>query len=280
MAAAQGEIIDAERGDHARLRQRCGAQQAKQGVPAGRHAQPPGQASAGPAGKSNRDRGQRLAQRRAVSRVRGGQTGDLLGERDPSASNLAADQPTHQQLDHDPTSRESGVCQPPPVAAVHPGRLDAAARTRRPGSPGSGFDHDSAVGLMNPIDRDFRQVRQQPLKIAPRSAITVHTRHHRHANAEHHKIIARAELRERRQRRQHHDSMGHSRGLHHRGVDDVHGGDLGAAPRKLTQMQDAARVHGRASDVSAEPQRLPRASAGNEKRRAHLGAHPTSIHFT
>jgi hypothetical protein len=109
--------------------------------------------------------------------VRSGKARDLLGERDPGAAGLAASQPAHQQPDHHWPSGKGGVSQPAMVGAVHPTRFDAAAWTRHLVPPGSGFDHDPAVSLVESVDRDLCQVRQQPLKIAPRSAITVHTGH-------------------------------------------------------------------------------------------------------
>jgi len=175
VATTQGEIVDAECSDRARLRQRRRTQQVEQGVPADGHAQLPGQPGAGPAGQGDSDRGQRGPQRRAVSGVRAGQAGDLFDERGPSAGGVVADQPSYQQPDHDRAPGEGGVGQPPVVAAVHPRRFGTAAGTGCPVSARAGLDHDPAVGLMDPIDRDLCQVRQQPLKIAPRSGTTVHT---------------------------------------------------------------------------------------------------------
>lgn len=100
--------------------------------------------------------------------------GDLLDERDPSAPGPAAEYAAHEQPDHDRPPGQGGVGQPPVIAAVHPPRLDAAVRAGDPIAPRPGLDHDSAVDRVDPFDRDLRQMRQQPLKIAPRSATTVH----------------------------------------------------------------------------------------------------------
>jgi hypothetical protein len=52
------------------------------------------------------------------------------------------------------------------------------------------LDHDPAAGLVDPIDRDFRQMRQQLPQSIPDTG--------RNANADHHKIIARTGFPERR----------------------------------------------------------------------------------
>jgi hypothetical protein len=90
-----------------------------------------------------------------VSRVRAGQAEELLGERDPSAAGLATREATHQQPNHDWPSGDGRVGQPAVVAAVHPARFDAAARTRHLVPPIPGFNNDPAVSLVDPVDRDL-----------------------------------------------------------------------------------------------------------------------------
>jgi hypothetical protein len=99
VAAAQGEIIDAQhpRGGGRRLGQ--GAEQPQQRGPAGRAGQPAAQPGSGPAAQGQRDRAQRLAQAGGAPGVAAGQAGDLLGERGPGARVVLAEEPADLQMD-------------------------------------------------------------------------------------------------------------------------------------------------------------------------------------
>ncbi|BCB83728.1 hypothetical protein Psuf_010410 [Phytohabitans suffuscus] len=99
------------------------------------------------------------------------------GERDPRARACQAGEPAHRQPYHHRIAGQREISQAALVAAMHPRRGRAAARTHRAHTHRPRLEHHAIDGSPHPLHHDATQVRQQNIKtgkIAPRSAITVH----------------------------------------------------------------------------------------------------------
>ena len=170
MPAAQREVIHPEHLHRSDWRDGRRTQQAQQGVATDRHTQRPGKPSTRTPGQRDRDRTQRVAQRRAVPGVRGSQSRDLLGERATATAGLSAGEPAYQQPDHHRGTTQWSVGQAAPVAAVHPRRHRAAVGAGHRHSRRPDLDHHPVDAAGDPVDHDTTQMRQQPNKsmiIAP-----------------------------------------------------------------------------------------------------------------
>jgi hypothetical protein len=173
MSPAQGEIVDAEHGNHPDLRIGQGTNQPQQRVPPDRQPQPRGQPRPGPAGQRHRDRLQHPLQQRGAPTIAHGQPVDLLGERSDHTILVVAEESPDPQPDHHPPTGHGRISEPARIAAVHPRRPATTPRTRPVSGGHRRREPHPAPDLLNTLDRHACQVRQQNRKtvitIAPRT---------------------------------------------------------------------------------------------------------------
>ncbi len=163
LATAKREIVHPKhpRRDGRRLGIRQGQQQPQQRRPAGGGVQPPGEPSSGATGQRDRDLLQQPAQQRRPSSIGNRQARDLLDERPPIAGGVVAKPAPDRQHQHRPAPAQRHIGQPPPVATVHPARQQSTGWARCRASPSTGKDPDEVRRLLDPLDVDTGQVREQ-----------------------------------------------------------------------------------------------------------------------
>lgn len=123
-----------------------------------------------PPGQRQTDRLQRLAQPRCPSRLRAGQTLDLLGECDPAAPDVVAVETADLEVDRDRLASRGTVRESPPVPRMHPLGESAAGGTAHGGNSRRSPDRDRVAGVLNTLDLGASQVREQnitKLLVAP-----------------------------------------------------------------------------------------------------------------
>jgi hypothetical protein len=149
VAAAQSKGVHTEHRQPSDLRVRKAAQQPQQGVPAGRHTQPPGNSGAGTTGQGHRHRGHRLSQQRRAPRPRHRQHRGLLGERSCRAYRVVAKEPPDLQPQLHRPARDRGIDQPPLIAAMRSHRGLPAPRTHGPAATQASLQHHPGTGVGN-----------------------------------------------------------------------------------------------------------------------------------
>jgi hypothetical protein len=161
MALALGDIIDAQHGNRPGGRVRQGPDQPDQGEPGHGRAQRGGKPGTRAAGQRQRDLFQQVPQPGGAPLVPAGQPGDLLGERDHRACQVAAAEPAGLQHDLDRLPAAGQVGQAAPVPVMHPRRDHPAAAAGQQDRPGPGHDPHPAAQVFDVSKVQARQVREQ-----------------------------------------------------------------------------------------------------------------------
>lgn len=135
--------------------------QPDQGEPGHDHAQRPGQPGTRAAGQRQRDPLQQAPQPRGATLIPARQPGSLLGERGYRARRVAAAKPAGLQHDLHRPPAAGKILQAAPVPVMHPGGDHPAAPASQRGCPGPGRDLHRITQILDLIDIQACQVREQ-----------------------------------------------------------------------------------------------------------------------
>nr|WP_231974228.1 hypothetical protein [Pseudonocardia sp. HH130630-07] len=165
MAAAEREVVHSEHGQRHGLRVVQAAQYPQQAVATGREPQAGREPDSGTSCQRDRDRRQRPRQQRRPPCPCHGEFVGLLGECPRRAGGVVAEEPPDLQAQLHRPAPDRRVGQAPLVPAVHPSRRVLAPRARRFLAAEPSVQDHSGTNLDQALDRQRREVRQQPTKI-------------------------------------------------------------------------------------------------------------------
>jgi hypothetical protein len=120
----------------------------------------------GPPGQRQRDRFQRAAQLRCAVLMPLRHGRHLPGEGPQLTSRVAAEEPAYLKVDHHGPAARRQVMNPPPAPTVDPGRRHTAPTAGRIRRPGPGRDQHGVPGVLDLVDLQAVQMREEQMQTA------------------------------------------------------------------------------------------------------------------